>query len=215
MRRPWRAGSEAMGVACVSCHVFQICTSLTDGLTQTTSTGVHLLIKSPRFSQSTDKIRAGSSKLVIHMPAARQEALSTLFGLSQRKQGNYITSISMKDLLISSVRRSTNLVRINLVAQIFDVRKYNIGRLAVDLMVLATSDGRNVRSNSSINNDVFLTSVIVDGDTANDFESVAEVYFLGNFAKGVVKLGERECFLGDVSDAQLQCYFNQNVNVVC
>ena len=166
----------------------------------------YLLIKSPWFSQSTNKIGASSSKLVIYMPAAGQETLSTFLGLSQRKQGNHIASISVKDLLISGVRRGTNLLRVDLVAQIFDMRKYDIGGLAVDLVVLTTSDWRNVRSNASVNNNVFLTGVVVDGHTAHNFESVAEMYLLGDFAKSVVKFGERECLLRDVSNTQVQCY---------
>lgn len=120
-----------------------------------------------------DNIRSSTSQLVVDGPAARQVALTTLGSGGQSKKGNDISGISVENLLLSSVGRCANLMRVKNGRQVLDVSENDIGRLVLVLLVLAATDVGDVRCESSIDNDVLFASITLNGDTTDDFESVA------------------------------------------
>lgn len=78
----------------------------------------------------------------------------------------------MENLLVSRIGRRSDLVRINLLTEILDVCENNISWLSVELMVLAATDGGNVRCNAGIDDDILLTAVVVNRNTLDDLETV-------------------------------------------
>lgn len=107
------------------------------------------------------------------MPAAGQEALAAFFGLAQGKESNHIASIGVENLLVGRVRRRSNLMRVNLLAEVLDVRENDISWLPVVLVILAATDGGDVRCNAGVDYDVLLASVLIDWYALDDFETVA------------------------------------------
>lgn len=107
------------------------------------------------------------------MPAAGQEALAALFRLAQGKQGYHISGIGVEDLLVGCVRRRPNLMRINLLGKILDVRENDISWLPVVLVILAAADGRDVGCDAGVDYHVLLATVVIDRYALDDFETVA------------------------------------------
>lgn len=78
----------------------------------------------------------------------------------------------MENLLVSRIGWRSDLVRINLLTEILDVCENNISWLSVELMVLAATNGGNVRCNAGIDDDILLAAVVINRNTLDDLEAV-------------------------------------------
>jgi hypothetical protein len=138
------------------------------------------------------------------MPATREIALPALSRLPERKQGNDIPRIRVKDLLLRRVRRRADAPRVDLGGQVLDVREDDVGGLAIVLRVLARAERRDVRGQTGVDDDVLLARVLVHGDAADDLEAVAVVDVARDGAQGGVEVGEGEGLLGDLAEGLVQ-----------
>lgn len=147
------------------------------------------------------------------MPTASEVALAAFCSRLEGKERNYITSISMKYLLLRCVGRRADSVRVDSGCEILDVSEDHIGGFAIKAFILATAFGRDMGCKAGVDDDVFFACVVLDGNAADDFEAVAEVDLLGDAAKRVVKLGKRECFLCDVTERLVEAFFYVSIHV--
>lgn len=147
------------------------------------------------------------------MPTAREVALAAFCSCLEGKESNYITSISMKYLLLRCVGRRADSVRINSGCEVFDVSENHIGWLAVKAFILAAAFGRDMGCKAGVDDDVFFACVVLDENAADDFEAVAKMDLLGDAAKRVVELGKGECFLCDVAERLAKAFFEVSIHL--
>lgn len=163
---------------------------------------LHLHI--PRLAQCMNQIRPLGRQLIIHPPRRRQLTRPALKRRLERKQTHNIPRISVKDLLVRRVRGGPNLtVERRQMAQVLDVCQDDIGRCLAGgirgiAVVLSTALRGNVRREAGVDDDVFLARVVVDAETAEDKEAVAEVKLVGEAAELGVEGGKGEGGLGYV-----------------
>lgn len=165
-----------------------------------------LPIKRPLLRQRLNQIRPRLRQLIIHPPATGQLTLSAFRRGAEREQRNDIALIGMENLLISRVRRGANALFITTrCAEILDVVHDDVSRLALELDILSPSYWSDMRREAGVDDDVFFPGVLVDGEAAEDSESVAVVEVLGDVSQCCVQVGEREGVLVDVADGFIQC----------
>ena len=140
---------------------------------QNTLATAHSLVKVPRLCQGANQIRSRLRQRIVHGPATAQIALSPLSRGLEREQGNYIPHVGVEDLFLGRVGRRSDLMRINIPAQIFDVRQDHIGRFVVEAMVLSTSGRGNVRCQPCEDDYVIRVGVFVHWYSPDYFEAVA------------------------------------------
>lgn len=86
----------------------------------------------------------------------------------------------MEDLLVSSVRRSTNASIFCSRAQVFDMVENNVCRLAVVSRILSTPQRSNVARDPCVEDDVFFSGVVIYGHSTDHLEPVAQMDLLGD-----------------------------------
>ena len=90
----------------------------------------------------------------------------------------------MEDLLLRRISWRSDATFVRRVAKIFYVIKDHIRRLAVVLLVLAASDGRYVRRNTGIHDDVVFAPVPPHWQATEHLEPAAKMELSGNPAQG-------------------------------
>ena len=174
-----------------------------------------LPIKRPLLRQGVDQIRPRRRQLIIHSPAAGQLALPALRGRAERKQRDDIPRVGVEHLLIGRVGRGADALPVPLVAaEVLDVVQHDVGRLAVELVVLAPAQRRDVRRDAGVDDEVFFPGVLVDGEAAEDLEAVAEVEFPGDGAQFRVQGGQGEGVLADVADGFVECCIRISIHSI-
>lgn len=93
----------------------------------------------PVLGKSVDQVRSSSGNLIVDAPCAGQSTGSTFQGSFQAEEGDNIAGISVEDLLVRRICRASNRTLLLTRTKILDVSQDDIGRLAVELAVLATS----------------------------------------------------------------------------
>lgn len=79
----------------------------------------------------------------------------------------------MEDLLVCGISWGANFASVHDGAHILDMVQDNIGRLAVDLVILPASNRCYMRCDSSIDDHIFLTGMLSKGQTPEDLEATA------------------------------------------
>lgn len=99
----------------------------------------------------------------------------------------------MEDLLVGGVRRGSNL-ELGLISvltkagpDVFDMANNDIGALALEISVLSTPDGTNVRGDASVDDDIFLTCVAIHVQPTEDKETVTKVQFTRQATELIMK----------------------------
>ena len=89
-------------------------------------------------------------------------------------------------------------------AQVFDVVEDHIGRLAFELLVLAASDGRYVRRDAGVHDDVVFTPVLPHRQATEHFEAMAKMELSRNAPQNGMERWQGKCLLADVAQWPLQ-----------
>lgn len=110
----------------------------------------------------------------------------------------------MITLRIRRESRRPNAVFIHRSAQIFDVAEDHIRRLAFELVVLAAPDGRYVRRDTGVHDDVVFAAVLPHRQPAEHFEAMTEMDLSGNVAQDRMESRQGKCLLADVAQWPLQ-----------
>lgn len=92
----------------------------------------------------------------------------------------------MEYLLVSCIRRGSDLGSVYDRAQIFDVSQYHVCWLALILMVLASSDWSDVRRNPGIYDNVISMVMSIERQTSKNLEPASVVDFVGDVAQSSV-----------------------------
>lgn len=82
--------------------------------------------------------------------------------------------------------------------------EYHIRGLAFELLVLAASDGRHVRRDAGVHDDVVFAFVLPHRQAAEYFEATAEMDLLGNATQDGMEGRQGKCLLVDVAQWLLQ-----------
>lgn len=151
-----------------------------------------------------DEVRASLCELVVHAPRTRQLARAALGRLLERKQRHHVARVSVEDLLVRRVCRTTDGTAVARPAEVLDVREHYVSWPALELAVLTAALRRHVRREPCIDGDVFLTRVLVYGHASNDKEAVAVVQLVGEPPELSVEGRQGESRSRDVAKREIQ-----------
>jgi hypothetical protein len=116
----------------------------------------------------------------------------------------------MENLLVGRISRSTNL-KLSLVPalpesspDILYMPYHDIGTLAVQIGVLSTTDGADVRGYTGIDNDVLLACIAIDVHATKNEETVTKMQLTGKTAQLSMQCRKRERLLRYVAKREVK-----------
>lgn len=159
--------------------------------------GLHFVV--PRLGECVNQVRPGASNLIVHLPGTRQLASTSRLSCLEGEQRDNVPRVSVEDLFISRVGRAADDTLWIRMAEVLHMREHHVCELPVVLVILAPSLGSHVGGDTTVDDNVLLSGVLLYFDAANHEESVPTVQFVGQPSKLGPQGWEREGFGRDVA----------------